>query len=804
MAQWIQTLEPYVKVQETVKTAPLNPTAGEDLIIGVVLISDTGSSNPTLISGQSEFLSNYASSDLTQDYLNSLKDLYTGSDKEIAPTMWANAYRLAGSNTLLVVRASKAADTYFSKPLYVNETGQAALNPNNQAYLLRDGYLMKGFKGTGGAGIFKLVLSDTTGDGWAIAISGVGVLGNLTTDSGAQYDYFVNNLPDLVDQLNETSKFFSPSYKYFKDIECNNEILIDADSSAADRAEVKAVMFYEAYLGSYLIDTTDTRLIKDPETGSNEGLINLLFAEPVGNQDGSLTQLDMNGTAWSGFEEVPYYASNVYNSATKLRVRVRRFNHDAVVTKALSSGDTSNLTENGASPYIVLKNVLDTFTNNGQVDPADVPSKANIAERDFFEIAVWDPSVNSEVSFFNVGNILGRGDMEVSEVNNLLNMIQLTMPDDLHELGLNYYGYAEDNNSWEEYTLKPGDTVKGHVDNTSDLPETASIGDIYSVGGTTEDPVGYYKYSMKGDEQIYLDLRIDPSEYSILSVSDTDLKKALDQIELDEVYVTEGLCDLGNTEPSFQNYMANMAVNSNYFYPISTINSTNYMTIGNSISRIPQDSYKLYASAPWDIDTGSLGWKYYASPAVLYWEAVARNRRNNEEFRGVFGQNGGIVQYQRPVTEFNKKTRQLLLSKRINTVLWNIQTQAWNLNDNYTKQSVDNIMADDGNSRLAIRIGKAMPRLLRQFWGRQISQVLCDEIKSVIDYFFKTVILPMTYTVNGYQIFCDYDEVLARQNKVNVTVNVRFFRSLKYITVFLDLYDLGLDISTDGHKIDKQ
>ena len=69
MAQWTQTLEPYIRVQERVKSATLNPTAGEDLIIGVALISDAGPSKPTLISSQSEFLSTYASQDLTQEYL---------------------------------------------------------------------------------------------------------------------------------------------------------------------------------------------------------------------------------------------------------------------------------------------------------------------------------------------------------------------------------------------------------------------------------------------------------------------------------------------------------------------------------------------------------------------------------------------------------------------------------------------------------------------------------------------------------------------------------------------------------------
>ena len=163
------------------------------------------------------------------------------------------------------------------------------------------------------------------------------------------------------------------------------------------------------------------------------------------------------------------------------------------------------------------------------------------------------------------------------------------------------------------------------------------------------------------------------------------------------------------------------------------------------------------------------------------------------------GQVGGIMQYQRPVTEFNKKTRELLLSKKINTVKWNIQTQAWNQNDNYTKQSENNIMSDEANSRLAIRIAKAMPRLLWQYIGRQISEVTCNEMKGTIDYFFKTVILPMTYTVDSYQIFIPYNEQLARQNKVNVVVNIRFFRALKYINVYDCLFDAGMSIDTPGY-----
>lgn len=739
--QWTQTNEPKIMVHEIVKSAPLNPTVGEDLIIGVVLISDAGPSVPTLINGQKEYLATYASGDITPEYFKTLQKLYEGADKEIPSTMWANAYRLAGSNTLLVCRASKADNIYFSKPLVKGDLND---------YILRDGLLLKRMPGA--ERVFKFVLdidadnADHDQDGWGIAINGTGVLGNRTTDEGAQYDYYINNLPDLVDQLNETSKFFSPAYKYYTDVKCTNEILIDADSSIEDRQKVMAVMFDEVYLGSYIIDTTDPRY---PITGYQYILPCLPDWETTAD-----TQkiIDLNNGAWSGFEEVPYYATNQFNSASDLKVRIRRFNHDAVINKTLSDNQKKEVTAAGQSPYTVLTSVLDTYTKNGTQEP----STANL-ERDFFEIAIQDPSVSDEISFFNVGNILGRGDMEVSEINSLISMIQLELPDDLHDLGLNYYGYGSDDYTWNEYELEEGDHVAGYVASVDALWEIDGMvdGAIYGIGTSSQDATAYYKCSKNGEDQLYANLTIDPAKYKILNVSDTDLKKALDQIAIDEVYITEGLCDLGNTEPSFQSYMANLAINNQYFYNISTINSTNYMTIGNGASKISQDSYRLMMSSPWDIDTSSLGWKFYASPAILYWETVSKNRKNNEEFRAVLG-SSAIAAYQKPVVEFNKKTRQLLLSKKVNTAKWNIQDQTWNWNQNLTKTADNNIMSEECNSRLALRIAKAMPRLLWQYIGRQISQVTCDEIKSTIDYFFKTVILPMNYSCDGYRIFCPY------------------------------------------------
>ena len=794
MAQWTETLEPYIKVQERVKTATLNPSAGEDLIIGVALISDAGPSTPTLITSQSEFLSTYASQDVTQAYIEGLNKLYEGDDKTLASTMWANAYRLAGSNSILCVRASKANNLYFTKPLN-NEDGT-----DPTTYVIRDGEMLKKVPS------FKITLNDIGDeanmdtDGWSINIAGVGIFGNRVTDDGTQYDYYCGNLPDLIDSLNDTSKFFCPDYEFLDNQ--GNVIEVDmSNTSSRSNVAISKMFLKEVYLGAEVIDTTDPRTSKlswkildnptqeqiaeaDAKPLKNDfnevrhvpvdennvddvlrfkdknGVITycelqddntgMLYIYTINyssdpNQD-EKDIINLNDAAYSGFVAEKNYAINVFNSSTELKVRIRRFNHNAVISKTLSNSELGSLTANGPSPWTVLTGTLDTFTGGAEDPKTELDD--SVLYQDFYEIAVWDPSINEIVSFFNLGNILGRGDMEVSEVNDLLKMIQLSLPDNLEDLDLNYYGYV--NNDGQMIN-----TVAGHL------------------------------------AQIFCDLTIDPTEYTILNISDSDLKRALDNLALDEVYTTEGLCDLGNTELSYQNYMASMAINDNYFYPISTVNSTNYMTIGNSATKIAADSYKLYMSAPWDIDTGTLGWKFYCSPSVIYWETVAKNRRNNREFAPILGQDNGTVQYQRPTTEFNKKTRQLLLSRKVNTAMWDVALQSWVMNDNYTKQTENTIMNDEGNSRLMIRISKAMPTLLRQYIGKRISEKLCKNVEDTIDYFFKTNILSMEYNIDGYRITCKYDEILARQNKIKVHVEVRYQRALKYIDVINDAYEIG-------------
>ena len=197
MAQpWKQTLEPYIKVTESVRKSTLSVTAGENLIVGAVFISDSGPGDPTLITSQKEFLANYASKDLTEDYVKSLNKLYTSAkNSPLASQMWLNAFRLAGSTNLLICRASKSSDVIYAKPLSNDES----------SFIMKDSEIQKKSEEK-----ITLKVGNASNNSFAIAVDEVGVIGNYVKNEGPQYDYYAGNVYELVSRLNETSKFHCP------------------------------------------------------------------------------------------------------------------------------------------------------------------------------------------------------------------------------------------------------------------------------------------------------------------------------------------------------------------------------------------------------------------------------------------------------------------------------------------------------------------------------------------------------------------------------------------------------------------
>lgn len=805
MANWKETLEPYVKVKEFVKTTAINPTVGESLIVGAVIISDRGPGIPTIVSSQREFLSLYAAQDISEEYTDSLNELYTGDNSTLASTMWLNCYRLAGSGTLLISRACKIDGSMtYAKPL---DPRIPLSESNMKDYIYRDGEVLKAvppfkFVKDDGSLLTTEESGETTGanDGWAISIRDVGVFGNRVNDNGPLYDYYVDNLYDLVEKLNESGKFYISECSYYSDAKCKDEVddpelnkysinavklshvflalskdgvmepeVFDAegnveywgyDKSGANKNKwgdtysmvldtygknPKTQGWYEKDNGGNYVLTEDTSVVENKiyyEVGAADldstavGCAYIIPAD-LNWESGTQSIIDLNSSNYSGADIPNYWVRNLYNSRVDLTVRVRRFNHNAVKNIQTEEGSTD-------SPYQVIKSVLDVYTNKKTKTPAQ-----SVLKYDFYEFCIYDPAVSSDPQIFNVGQVPGRGDITIADLNDNLGSIHLELPQDLGELGLSYYGYYEDG----------------------------------------ED--------LKNAEQIEVNAKIGESDdsRSLIEAGNGDIMRAYDRIELDERYIVEGLTDCGCTESMIQNYIANIATQSNYFYAASTVASNNYMVICNKAQKITKRNSKVYLLAPYDLDD-SLGFLYNCMSSTLYWETVFANRRRNEEFRGAFGQNGGVVSTVNLSKEFNKEERQLMLTKNVNSIFRDVYLERIYINDNRVNFSGDeDVLGEECNSRLFIRINKAIPKLLQQFIGRQNNQKLWDDVVSVLDFFFKTVIMAYGYTINDWQVICTENEntpEMIRAHKLNVIVNIRFESSTKYITAYSKAFPIGL------------
>lgn len=310
-----------------------------------------------------------------------------------------------------------------------------------------------------------------------------------------------------------------------------------------------------------------------------------------------------------------------------------------------------------------------------------------------------------------------------------------------------------------------------------------------------------FNTNSSGAYAMHIDLKI-PSTSNLLAISEKDYRKAWDLIVTDERYVVEGFCDLGECDTAHQNYVAASARAYNAFYPISPCRSTNYMVIANHFSRITGggNDMVLYKIAPWDEDDGTLGFKYDCSPGVMFWEAVSRNRANNNEFAAVLGEKRGVVYPVHLATEFNKKERQLLLTKQINTIFNDVALNTVYVNDCYTAQPTKDIMQEEPNVRLKIRISKAMPVLLSQFRGRQSNVKTWNDIKSAIDYWMKSTVMGYNFTIVDW--YCKVDEEnnppeVQRQNKIVVQLSVKYPNVGKFIEVLHQAFPVGVDFVSE-------
>lgn len=701
MANWKETKEPYVQVNESIKKVSYPAAVGGDLIIGGAIVADAGDTEPILITDRSEILSNFTTDGkLTSKSHISLK----------------NAYRLAGSNQLLLCRACSMGDSKFVQDINSpNMEGVVAKTPNH--ILMKDGmgleklsspitikYALTGPEKESFFGIanMRAVLNEegkvTSYVMRKVPQFGVDVLSVGTIGNSNEYSVTVNSLEALVNSLDETPYFKVTNIKETTTEKAVPEITTPDDpENEADRTAF--VNYYQDVYGTQSYSIYGFMYPDDEATK--------VLSNPV--------RLDIQGVKEIKSEDrVESYLQNNYSTAGKL---------DVSITPGFTVVDDG---ENHFYYTIVIKNATE---DGGEYLVSDDPRT-------------------------------GDGEISLEDFNEL----------------------------------------NGGVTIVADSLDKIFKVDTYDIGEANSD--GLFDEKMRS-------YKLAITDEELLKVGEEDLNKALNKLINDERYIVEGLCDFGITnsdevigDNGYQSTMASRTaliedepLNSNYFYVPSGTKSTNYLVIANNASLIPASHNVMYL-APWDKDSGTLGFEFDVSPSVLYWEGVARNKGVNNEFAAMFGQTNGIVSPVKLAKKFGKKERQMLLAKRVNTIFEDVAQGATYINDNVVSYKTDDILNSENNVRLKIRINKSIPQILSKFKGEPSNYRTWKEAREAVEYWFKSTVMTWNYTISEYKVVCDSTNNTAetiRQHKLVMRVMVRYERSTKYIIVYSDAYDLGIE-----------
>lgn len=701
MANWKETKEPYAQVNESIKKVSYPAAVGGDLIIGGAIVADAGDTEPILITDRSEILSNFTTDGkLTSKSHISLK----------------NAYRLAGSNQLLLCRACSMGDSKFVQDINSpNMEGVVAKTPNH--ILMKDGmgleklsspitikYALTGSEKESFFGIanMRAVLNEegkvTSYVMRKVPQFGVDVLSVGTIGNSNEYSVTVNSLEALVNSLDETPYFKVTNIKETTTEKAVPEITTPDDpENEADRTafanyyhDVYGTQSYSIY-GFMYPDDEATKVLSNP------------------------VRLDIQGVKEIKSEDrVESYLQNNYSTAGKL---------DVSITPGFTVVDDG---ENHFYYTIVIKNATE---DGGEYLVSDDPRTGD-----------------GEISLEDFNELNGRVTIVADSLDKIFKV------------------------------------------DTYDIDEANS-------DGLFDEKMRSYKLAITDEE--------------LLKVGEEDLNKALNKLINDERYIVEGLCDFGITNSDevigtngYQSTMASRTaliedepLNSNYFYVPSGTKSTNYLVIANNASLIPASHNVMYL-APWDKDSGTLGFEFDVSPSVLYWEGVARNKGVNNEFAAMFGQTNGIVSPVKLAKKFGKKERQMLLGKRVNTIFEDVAQGATYINDDVVSYKTDDILNSENNVRLKIRINKSIPQILSKFKGEPSNYRTWKEAREAVEYWFKSTVMTWNYTISEYKVVCDSTNNTAetiRQHKLVMRVMVRYERSTKYIIVYSDAYDLGIE-----------
>jgi hypothetical protein len=275
------------------------------------------------------------------------------------------------------------------------------------------------------------------------------------------------------------------------------------------------------------------------------------------------------------------------------------------------------------------------------------------------------------------------------------------------------------------------------------------------------------------------------------------LKQSLDTLEDQEQFKIAYLAPVGITIASYIKTYTSMGRRNKWFCPVDVpYDRTNYNSIA-AYGNLIDDDYNVYMCGPFDKNGGLTGWIVYIAATTLYYERVMMNRSMQSEFAPVFDKQTGLMNYTNPVKLLKKSAREKLISliKPINYVIFDQNTQAYYMNDNWTHYSLsENIMGEENCVRLVHKISRDLHDLYQQFKAKFNNEQTRQAVIDVTNLYFQSQIMNQNFAPAEYMIICDRTnntDAVLQARQLAVTVKVRLYKSIKYILVLNEVYSVG-------------
>lgn len=232
-----------------------------------------------------------------------------------------------------------------------------------------------------------------------------------------------------------------------------------------------------------------------------------------------------------------------------------------------------------------------------------------------------------------------------------------------------------------------------------------------------------------------------------------------------------------------------------------TLNVASSGKVTGDILESAGDTRRSMAVGSRDKNASVTPWKSLIAASSLYWQKVYENKASNSEFAPVFDITNGVLAYQSPIKEYNKKSREYLLNATypINWVKYDRTNGVYYFNNNLVHTRKKDVMNEEMNVRMINKIERDILLLLPRYKGMLNNDDTRLDVYGLIDDYFKSSIMNQNYRPVEYMIICDRSnntDAIINANKLAVSVYVRIQGSIKYIEVINKVFPLGVDFES--------